>query len=179
MNRLQQYLQALAARCQATEEGLSQLLLNRRIGSAIGAQLDVLGKIVGQARGSLSDADFRRYIRARVVANASSGTVEDVLRVIDGVLNDPSADLELTTTPPAAFRIRVASAEVNDAVADILLDFLRDTAAAGVNAILQYTPAAPADALLCDLTTDPGVGQGVCGLSSAPTVGGKLSRAVR
>lgn len=179
MNKIQSYLGALAGECQPTEDGLTQLLLDRRISTAAGVQLDVLGKIVGQARGGLSDDDYRRFIRARISANKSSGTVEDILRVAVGVLGDDDAALEIRTLPPASFRLRVNEIEVSDDIGTILLGFLRDTAAAGVGAVLQYTPADPSDALLCDLSTAPGTGLGDVGLSSAPTVGGKISRARR
>ncbi len=50
--------------------------------SAVGAQLEVLGRVVGQPRRGLDDDTFRAFINARVAANISSGTLPDLIRVV-------------------------------------------------------------------------------------------------
>jgi hypothetical protein len=41
----------------------------RSVDTAMGATLDLLGKIVKQGRGGFDDATYHRYIRARIAAN--------------------------------------------------------------------------------------------------------------
>jgi hypothetical protein len=129
---------ALAGTVQAVETALWQLLTERTVAAAVGVHLDALGTIVGQARGGLVDEDYRRFIRARIATNRSRGTIADVLRIADLVLNDATAGLVVDNQGAAAYVLRVASVATADALAEVLVDFLRDATAAGVRVILEY-----------------------------------------
>lgn len=132
---------ALTGTAQGVESALWQLLTERTLDQAIGAQLDVLGQMVGQERAALGDADYRRFIRARIATNRSRGTVENVLTVMRLVLNEPTADLILLQQVIATFVLRVEGVVVDDELAEtVLVQFLRDVAAAGVRGILEYDP---------------------------------------
>jgi len=48
---------------------------------ATGAQLDIIGSRVGQKREGLSDADYKKTIRARVLVNRSTGSFRDVKKI--------------------------------------------------------------------------------------------------
>ncbi len=154
LNRLQQWLTALVGPVQTIEGALEQLLEERRLGTAVGVQLDTIGRLVGQARGGLNDADFERYIRARIVANRASGTVDQVLQVIEAVLDDPGATVTIDQAGqyPAAFVVRIRDTVVSAPLAAVLVTFLRLVKAAGVRALLE--PAMDADASLLYLDID-------------------------
>ncbi|MEI6806743.1 MAG: DUF2612 domain-containing protein [Myxococcaceae bacterium] len=53
--------------------------LRNLIDQAEGSQLDVLGKIVGQKRFAMSDANYKLWLEARILLNKSRG-IEDDLR---------------------------------------------------------------------------------------------------
>src|SRR5262245_2616348 len=60
----QKALRALLAPAASLEHALQQLLTERNVNTAIGAQLDLIGKIVGRPRAGVADDEiYRRYIR--------------------------------------------------------------------------------------------------------------------
>lgn len=52
------------------------------IPDAIGAQLDIIGRIVGEPRGGRSDASYRLALRVRVQANKSNGRIEELIAIV-------------------------------------------------------------------------------------------------
>jgi hypothetical protein len=135
---IEKLLRVLVGAIQQAEDAGQQLLTLRTIDTATGAQLDIIGKIVGQARAGLLDDDYRRYCRARVAANRSTGTMEDVLRVAKLVLNDPSAHLAFENQGIAAYVLRVEDVAISaDLAGVILMSFLAQITAAGVRPILE------------------------------------------
>lgn len=51
----------------------------------------MIGRVVGQDRLGLSDDDYRSYVRARVAAHRSTGTFEDLIKVVSLVMLNPAA----------------------------------------------------------------------------------------
>ena len=62
--------------------------------TAVGEQLDVLGRIVGVGRGNRTDAEYRPLILAKIRVNRSSGTIGDLTDwlAILGVTDELIAD---------------------------------------------------------------------------------------
>ncbi len=157
--KIELLIESLAGPAEDLETTLYDLLTLRGVETAIGAQLDVLGAIVGQAREGLSDDDFRRYIRARIAANKSEGTVPDLLLVVRQVLGDAEADPVVHQQYPAAVVVRVLDRAIPTATAEIMAKFLRAAAAAGVRVILESTSEEPSTLFRWD--TGPGWDSGV------------------
>ena len=67
---------------QEIEDAFFQLLSERGINEAIGAQLDVLGDIVGEARQGREDDKYRLAILSRGLINNSNGTPEELLEIV-------------------------------------------------------------------------------------------------
>jgi hypothetical protein len=141
--RTEALVRALAGSTQAVENVLAELLAERALSAAVGAQLDVLGVIVGVDRDGLEDNPFRVRINTRIRINRSSGTGNDILEVFRLVL--PAGNgLELIEEFPAALRLVISNAlpiYEEEAVA-----LLRTTRAAGVRGLLQWSLAGTADA---------------------------------
>jgi len=97
----------------------------------------VIGKLVGQPRNGLVDNDYRRFVRARIATNRSSGTSEEALNIARLVLGDQTAVLDLDLQGIAAFVLRVLAIPISASLASILIGFLRDAKSAGVRAILE------------------------------------------
>lgn len=130
-------LTAWLAGAQSLEAAFQQLLTQRNIETAVGAQLDVIGKLVGQPRDGLDDDTYRRYIRARITTNRSSGTVGDALKIARLLLGEPVPQLILNNWGTAAYELVVEGASIPTALAQVIIDFLVDGTAAGVRPILK------------------------------------------
>lgn len=142
--RIEDLLRCFVGPSQAIESAAWQLLTQRFITTAIGAELDRIGRIVGQSRDGLGDDDYRRFIRARVAAHRSRGTTEDLIKIASLVLLDEADDvtIQVVTQGPAAVQVTLAGDALTDSVAAIVVSFLRDAVAAGVRLILVTLPGA-------------------------------------
>lgn len=136
---------ALARSKQSLEDALIDLLLLRYIDTATGPQLDVIGRIVGQPRLQLSDDDYRRYIRARVQTNRSTGTGKRIIRISKLILNDSTLRVVLRNYGTAGYHAKILDGTVDGDLADILLSFLTDGTVGGVRVVLETLPAGPDD----------------------------------
>lgn len=150
-NNIKKLLRGLLQPTQEIEDALQQLLLERGVDTAVGDQLDVLGRLVGQDRGGMSDDDFRRLVRARISVNRSKGAIADILRVTDLIVNDPLASLVVDNQGTACFVIRIEDQPLADAVASLLIPFLREATAGGVRVILEWSPLPVAQWLRFDI----------------------------
>jgi hypothetical protein len=52
------------------------------IDNSAGVELDAIGRIVGQPRLGADDATYRLYLRARIISNDSTGSSEDIYKVM-------------------------------------------------------------------------------------------------
>lgn len=156
------YLRALAQPAADIAAAFLQLITITSIDDCTGIQLDVIGKIVGQARLGLVDVDYRRYLRARIAANRSSGATDTIYRVARLVINDPTVTLQLVTEGVAAFSLFVAGQPVTGATQTALAALVRAAASAGVRTWLQTTTATDDQILTtpieCFTTTAPSIG---------------------
>lgn len=123
---------------QAVEDALWQLLVERSIDTAEGAQLDVLGAIVGQPRRGMDDDTYRVWIEARNQVNRSSGTTSEMLSIARALLPWDSV-LAWEEYYPAAVVLRV-DGDVTD-VADHVAYMLHLAKPAGVQFQLHWLAA--------------------------------------
>ncbi len=124
--------------CQAVEDALWSIYYQRELQNDVAADdlLDKIGKIVGQLRGSLDDATYRAYIRARIRANRSGGTLPDIYKVFSLLFG---SDTGMLYTPggTASFEFRILDALTPDQAA-AGVSFLTESKAAGVRAIFEW-----------------------------------------
>lgn len=80
--RLLALLLSFVRRCQEIENAAWDVILKRMIDNAQNAQLDTIGKLVGQIRNGQDDATYRVYITARIRINRSHGHPDDVIQVL-------------------------------------------------------------------------------------------------
>lgn len=148
--KIDKWVRMIAAQFQDLEDAAQSLLTIVDIDGSIGAQLDNLGHIVGQPRAVNDDVGYRLYLRARIVANKSNGTSEDLYRVFRALFgalgyvvrnggNKSFAMAVLTPLSPTQLLAAVT--------------FLRDAKEAGARAILEYVtvgddPGVPTDNIL-------------------------------
>jgi hypothetical protein len=77
------------AEVQEVERTSWDLLTKRSPATAEGVVLDILGKIVGQPRLSLTDDLYRIWISGRILANASSGRASQLLDIARKLAGEP------------------------------------------------------------------------------------------
>ena len=80
--RLLAWILSYIKRCQELENAAWDVILKRMIDNAENAQLDTIGKIVGQQRNGQLDAVYRVYITARIRINRSHGHATDIIEVL-------------------------------------------------------------------------------------------------
>lgn len=124
-------------RYQDVENVFWDLLTLRDAYTATGAALDGVGKLVGQPRNGMLDEDYRRFIFARIATNNSNGTIEDLIKVTRLVLNNTLLRVVVRNDGVAAVRVQLEGDDVDTALADVVILFLRLAASAGVRVILE------------------------------------------
>ena len=152
MTKIEQLVAALAAPANDIENAFQQLLLQRTIDAAVGAQLDQLGKLVGQPRGGLTDDDYRRYIRARIATNTSSGKTEQLINIAVLIVNDITVNVQVVGWTIATVVVTLAANAVTTSVAQITYSFLVQAKEAGVRLILIYSIVGPSTTFTLDGT---------------------------
>ena len=120
------------------------VLTQRTVDTAIGEQLDVIGRRVGRPRQGLTDDEiYRRYVRAQIAANGSDGLIDDILTVAELVINDPAMSLVLKNEGAAAFSLEIGGVALSDDVAQVLIRLVLKATSAGVRAIIEYSNVEP------------------------------------
>ncbi len=152
-NNIVKLLRCFVEPIQELEDEAQKVLLQRTLDNAVGFLLDGIGKLVGQQRLGLDDETYRRYIRARIVANNSDGMMEDLIAIADLIVFDDDATYVVENQGAACCVLRVEGIALPNPLADILIAFLRSAAVAGVRVILESSTAAPIDWFVRD--TDP------------------------
>lgn len=118
---------------QEIERVAFDILNARDIDQAEGVQLDLLGALVGAARGSMDDAKYRARIKVQILVNRSQGTVPELLTIVQRTL--PDAAVVYTQLAGAAFTIQTFGV-TDEETASVLADVIADAKAAGVGSLL-------------------------------------------
>lgn len=155
---------ALATPAQDLEDALIQVYTMRWIATAVGAQLDVLGEIVGQSRQGFLDDAYRLFIQSRVLVNRASGCPEELYAIFAPLL-PAGATQALTYLGTASFLLTLGGAAVLDSLAAILAQLLRSARAAGVGGQLVWSHLAPSATFTLDGTSSQALDHG--GLAEA------------
>lgn len=159
-------LAKLAGPAQAIENTLQDMLVDRAVDTAEGAQLDIIGKLVGQPRNGQDDDVYRRYIRARIKTSRSKGIVEDLIRIATLVIDDLDARIWVDQQGVAAVSIVVQDAGIDEDTAAATISFLRLAIAGGVRVILESSPSPPDETFTFD-EEGPGFDDGYARLDMA------------
>jgi hypothetical protein len=168
-------VEAFSAEFQEIEDVAWQMFVARRLENAVGVQLDVLGAILGQSRNDYGDDDYRDQLKARILANASSGSIAEVLAILRLVV-PISTTLVLTEWPPAGFVVEVGVDDLGTKLLELVASFLRTARAGGIRAILHYMSGVDETTAF---TFDGGAGYGGgWGDKTDATVGGGWAGAI-
>ena len=127
---------------------LAQVAANSVIDDSAGQQLDDLGALLGRERGALDDADYRVWLRAQILLNRSSGTVEQVIQILQTVTGGTVA---IADEWPAGFTATLGVTALTEAQAVALYGIVLGKArAAGIRGLLHWFNVDPADSFTLD-----------------------------
>lgn len=121
-------IMSFVAQHQGMEDAGQQLLTERLIDTAVGAQLDGFGSIVGELRQGRNDDDYRLALKARMGRNNSEGTPDDVINVFN--LLTGSTQTHLVEVAPAVITL-TGNVDFSATAAAIKV-FMQKVVAAGV-----------------------------------------------
>lgn len=103
----QQLTRALTRSVQSLEDNISDVRSALTLAGATGVWLDRLGRIVGEPRGGLSDAEYRRFISARLQINRSQGERERLIRIAQ--LMSGASFVQMTSAYPAGYTMLIVT----------------------------------------------------------------------
>lgn len=148
-------------------------LFNGTTYPAIGAQLDGLGAIVGQARNGQSDAVYLLFILGRIAANYSNGTMPDISTVVSLLFQTNT--YSIFPLYPAALGIQIPSTSPLDpALFAQAIALVADSVSAGIG--VEFGSVYPPVPFMYRDLFGPSVGGGY-GDSTDPSVGGGYASA--
>ena len=134
------------------------------LATATGAQLDLFGKLVGQARGGMDDTTYRLWIQARSRLNRSSGTGPDILAIFRLVV-PAGASITLKQFFPKSFVLRIGALQLANAA--MLAELLAEATEAGTYSTLEFLNATPAATFTLDIGPGLDVGRLADGVANA------------
>jgi hypothetical protein len=137
--RFDAIVQAFSAEAQQLEDAMWAVYVDRLLqnNAATGDLLDKLGKIVGQPRNGMLDAEYLILITARIVANRSDGRRETLIRLAKLLV--PGAVIYVKEFTPGAVYIAPQGAITIDPY--VAASFMIAAKAGGVNIVFAWTPA--------------------------------------
>jgi len=87
-------VQMFVGEVQEIETVLFQLILERTVTVAVGAQLDIIGNIVGIDREGRSDADYRAAIFVQIQVNNTGGQEAALAALLENLVNPTTIDIQ-------------------------------------------------------------------------------------
>jgi len=174
--KLESLLASYIQEVQELEGALYDLFSERLLETAIGAQLDQLGRAVGQERIG-GDDYYRQLIRARIAINRSNGQIGEMLNIFVLVWDSLYA-FEIEEPGPASMNVRMVGQASLSPVNDPELLHLLATAAKAGGVALQtlYTLSPEAETFQLSSQSDTLETSSTQGLANAAqTTGGNLA----
>ena len=142
-------VRAIVGPTQDLETALLQLLTERAIDTAVGVQMDVIGRIVGELRRGLNDDTYRFRLKTRVLINRSEGTREQLIQILVTALLPSSVTVAVKNEYPAALTVELFDFPADDVLTDELFRYLRGGTAAAVRVIFGSASDIEDEMLYC------------------------------
>jgi hypothetical protein len=115
--RVHDFLRTFLTQNQNLEDVSWQVFVERWPLTAVGVQLDVLGRLVGQGRGGRTDDQYRLWILARIAVNRSNGKIEELINILE-ILGPET--IEIWESYPAELHISVTGMTDGDQVGELI-----------------------------------------------------------
>jgi len=142
--RIAALVRVLGKSIQRLSDALDYVEAHYDVDTAFGHRLRVLARRVHQPVDGVTDDDLlRRLVRARVATNKSSGTVNQLIRIIRLIIDSPSTDVTVEDRRIATVVVRLLDASTTTELATTLLKFLRQAKVSAVRLRIVYTQTDP------------------------------------
>ena len=154
--RITGIIESVADQWQEVDDALWQLATERYLFSdaeiggltvnyeAEGDQLDVIGRLLGETRGSYTDAEYRLILKGKIKVLRSSGTAENLIDIF--ATCEPDATITVKTWPPAYVTVTLSD-PITATDAGVYVRFIREGRAAGVEGTVEWQECADAACL--------------------------------
>lgn len=163
---------------QTLEDALWAFYDGLQLDNATGDLLDRFGYLVQEAREGLGDDEFRRFIKAKIIANGSRGRIEDFLAAITAAFSDTigvgTGFVRLVEIPPLAVELEIGDLAVTGTRLERVRRLVSRTRSSMVRVMLFTSTTGDQTQDFC---TDTGPGLGFDD-AAAPGSGGALISAV-
>lgn len=171
---LEAVLCALSDGVQEIENASWQVLTERWLDTAVGAQLDGIGRLVELARYGWDDETYRAFLRAQILVLRSEGTWPDLFGILAALELD-LAEVTFAESYPAAFRIDLGQPLVGFDGGDVfaLLERARSTAVR-LSLVFPTTGTDGVFTLAESTALELDAGRG-CGDATGADIGGELA----
>jgi hypothetical protein len=136
--RLNGVLVAILTQANDLEAVLQDLFTITSIENSEGAQLDVIGIVLGTPRTGLDDFRYRSVLRATIAVNRSFGTPPDIYLVAHLFVGDGATGFEITEHYPAKFALIAKDVSLDFLSANILARLLRKAKSIAVGMRLWF-----------------------------------------
>lgn len=136
---LEAFLRAYAGAAQQVEDDAWAVMTEGLfdIAVCVGVQLGRIGAIIGQPRWGRDDAGYRNLLNARILANNSKGTPEDLISVVLKIFGGIIESVEYQRFGVATAGLSVNVTELIDPVAEVDAQlFVVDSKPVGTNVLL-------------------------------------------
>jgi hypothetical protein len=137
------WVRMLSVQFDDLERATQSLFAVLDIDNSVGAQLDNIGRLIGQPRTVTDDATYRLFLKARIQANRSTGSAEDIYSVMRALLGE-TIGMVARTSPVKTIVLRVKGA-ITATLASYALDFFGNAKEAGARGLLEWQEAENAD----------------------------------
>lgn len=135
--KIEALLSCYMAEIQELETVFHDLYTAFKLDDAVGDQLDILGKTVGEQRKDRDDDTYRIFVRARIAVNKSKGTIEELLNILR-IISAGTFTYTLTEYPRASMLLRMEGVS-NSVIANTTNYLASEAVAAGVRLNTQYS----------------------------------------
>lgn len=132
--RNQALLGASVTQVQELENALWAIYTAFSVDTAVGEQLDFLGRLVGEERQGRVDSDYRAAVRVRILVNLGSGTIPQLLEICYGLV--PTATVSVLEV--ANMTLQVHFSELTGTTLRTVYQILRKAKAGGVRLLVTY-----------------------------------------
>lgn len=142
----------LAKQTQDLEDAIQSVLAVLSIDNAQGATLQLIAKLVGQPYAGEPDPVFRLYLKARIRANLSDGSPDDLYAVFAAMFGlTVAGQAQIVSYPWASGSLRflVTGFTLDPAQVTVLFTLLNIAVAGGVRLVLEWSGTTPDSSLLC------------------------------
>lgn len=78
---LREFTRILLEEVQEVENMMISLMVERTLDSAVGAQLDQWGEVLGEPRAGQKDTSYRGFLKARLLTNLAEGEIERLIEI--------------------------------------------------------------------------------------------------